>query len=80
MIAAVLETTKIGKVAVYSVIVGVGISLVFAIGVSGAAGMLDALRNHRTRASIAWGTLTAACVLGTVAAVVFGLVVMSQKG
>jgi hypothetical protein len=79
MLAAIVETTTLGKVVAYSLLTGVGLAAVFSLGVSGAAGLIDALRERRTAAVIAWGTLAGICALVTLGAIVFGIVVMSTK-
>jgi hypothetical protein len=79
MIAAIVETGTLAKVVVYSLITGVGVAVVFGAGVSGAASLLDALRERRTVAGAAWGTLTVLCLLVVVAVVVLGVVVMTTK-
>ncbi len=79
MIATVVQTSQLLKVVLYSLVAGVGISAVFALGVSSAAGLIDALRSGRTGAAVAWGAVATTCAVGTVAAVVFGIVVMATK-
>jgi len=54
--------------------------VVFAVGVSSAAGLLDALRERRTTAGVAWGALAVVCVACAAAGVVVGVVAMTQKG
>jgi hypothetical protein len=79
MIAAIVETGKMLKVVLYSLIAGVGIAVVFGAGVSGAASLLDALREHRTVAGAAWGVLTVICLVVAAAVIVLGVVVMTTK-
>ena len=79
MIAAILDAGTLGKVIVYSLISGVGISAVFALGVSSAAGLVDAIRQRRTIAGALWGVCAFACVAATLATIVLGIVVMSTK-
>jgi len=79
MLAAIVETSKLGKVVLYSLITGVGISVVFSLGVSGAAGLIDALRERRTGAVIAWGVVAGICGAVALGAVVLGIVIMSTK-
>jgi hypothetical protein len=79
MIAAIVNTTTLGKVALYSLVSGIGIAVIFGLGVSSAAGLAEAHRQRRTAASIAWGALAATCIVCALAAVVLGIVVMSTK-
>jgi hypothetical protein len=78
--ASIINTTKILKVALYSLAAGVGIAVVYGAGVAGAAALAESLRRRRTAISAAWAVLTVACVLGSLAAVVLGVVVLSSKG
>lgn len=79
MMAAIVETAQLAKVVLYSLLAGVGISAAFGLGVSGAAGFMDALREHRTTAALAWGSVVTVCVAVAVSAIVFGIVVMTTK-
>jgi cytochrome c biogenesis protein CcdA len=79
MLAAIVETSKLGKVVAYSLLTGVGISIVFSLGVSGAAGLIEALRERRTAAVIGWGALAGICGVVALGAVVLGIVIMSTK-
>lgn len=79
MIAAILDTTTLGKVILYALIAGVGVTVVFALGVSSAAGLVDAVRQRRTLATALWGTTAAVCAIASLSAIVLGIVVMSSK-
>jgi hypothetical protein len=79
MIATIVDTGTLGKVILYSLLAGVGVSLVFALGVSSAAGLVDAVRERRTLAGALWGLTTIVCLAGSLAAIVLGVVVMSSK-
>jgi hypothetical protein len=79
MTGAIVNTTTLGKVILYSLVSGIGIAVIFGVGVSSAAGLLESLRERRTAASIAWGALAATCIVGAGAAIVLGIVVMSSK-
>lgn len=79
MLAAIVETGKLAQVVGYSLLAGVGIALIFSVGVSSAAGLYDAMRSRRRGATAVWGSLAALCGLGTLAVVVLGIVVMTQK-
>jgi hypothetical protein len=79
VIGAIVETKTLGKVVLYSLVSGVGVAVVAAVGVSSVAGLLEALRSRRTAAGIAWATLAALCLAVTLGAVVLGIVVMSTK-
>lgn len=80
MIASILDAATLGKVILYSLLAGVGVSVVFALGVASAAGFADAIRRGRTLAGALWGASAALCVAASLGAIVVGLVVMSSKG
>jgi hypothetical protein len=75
-----MGTSALLKVVLYSLVSGVGIAVIFGAGVSSAAALGDALRERRRMAGFGWGTLTVACLVAAVGAVVLGIVVMSTKG
>jgi predicted membrane metal-binding protein len=77
--AAILDARTLGKVILYALIAGVGVSAVFALGVSSAAGLVDAVRDRRTLAVAAWGVTAIVCLAGSLGAVVLGVVVLSAK-
>ena len=79
MIATIVDLSTLGKVILYSLIAGVGVSLVFSLGVSSAAGLVDAVRQHRTLATALCGLTAFVCLAGSLAAIVLGVVVMSTK-
>jgi hypothetical protein len=77
--AAIVETSTLLKVVAYSLALGLGVSIVFGVGVSSAAELLEAIRARRTLASAAWAVLGVACIGGVIAAIVLGIIVMAQK-
>jgi hypothetical protein len=79
MIATIVNTGTLLKVVLYSLIAGVGITSVFALGVTSAAGMLEAVRRRRSAIGAAWGVLMLACLAVSAAAIVLAIVVMSSK-
>ena len=79
MIATIVDWSKLGKVALYSLIAGIGVAVIFGAGVSSAAGLLEALRQRRGAVSIAWGTLAVTCVACALGAAVYGIVIMAKK-
>ncbi|MEA2198048.1 MAG: hypothetical protein QOJ25_2099 [Solirubrobacteraceae bacterium] len=79
MIAAILDTHTLGKVILYSLGAGTGVTVVFALGVSSTAGMIDAVREGRTVAVAMWAATAALCVLASLGAIVLGVVAMTAK-
>jgi hypothetical protein len=80
MIGAIVNWTTLGKVGLYSLVSGIGIAVIFGVGVASAASLAEAMRERRSAASAAWGTLAVTCVACALAAVVLGIVVVSSKG
>jgi MFS family permease len=76
---AIADPGKLAQVVVYSLIAGVGVSAVFAIAVSGAAGLLDALRDRRRAAAAGWAAVATLGIAIAVAAIIIGVVVMTTK-
>lgn len=79
MMAAIVDARTLGKVILYALLSGVGISVVFALGVSSAAGVVDAVRQRRTLAGALWGVTAVLCLVASLGAIVLGIVVMSSK-
>jgi hypothetical protein len=79
MLATIIETGKLAQVVGYSLLAGVGVAVVFSVGVSSAAGLFDALRTRRTGLAVLWGTLATVCALVALGVAVLGIVVMAQK-
>lgn len=77
--AVVVETKNLLETVVASVVAGVGITVVFSIAIWGVARFADLSRNERPIAAGAAATLAALAGLGTLAAVAFGIVIMSSK-
>jgi len=77
--AVVVETRELLETVVASVVAGVGITVIFSIAIWGVARFADLSRNERPLAAGAAATLAALAGLGTLAAVAFGIVIMSSK-
>lgn len=74
VVGAIVNTTTLAKAVIYSLVAGVGIATAFAVGVTSTAGLLEAVRDRRTAATVGWATLAVVCaalVLGGVAAGIF---------
>ncbi|MDQ6821148.1 MAG: hypothetical protein M3076_12570 [Actinomycetota bacterium] len=78
-LGAIVETTTLLKVIAYSLLFGLGIAVVFGIGVWSAGGLIDSVRTRRTAASAAWGVIAGVCAIAVLAVIVPGIVVMSAK-
>jgi hypothetical protein len=77
--AIVVETKELLETVIASLIAGVGVTVVFSVGIWGAARFADLSRAERPLAAGAAATLAVLAALVTAAAVVFGIVVMSSK-
>jgi hypothetical protein len=77
--AVVVETKELLQTVVVSLIAGVGISLVFSIAIWGAARFVDLSRGERPVAAFGAAAVAVAGLVATMAAVVFGIVIMSSK-
>jgi hypothetical protein len=77
--AVVVETKQLLETVIVSMVAGVGITVVFSVAIWGVARFADLSRNERSLAAGAAATLAGLAVLVTLAAVVFGIVVMSSK-
>ena len=79
MIATVVDTKELLETVAYSSIAGVGITLIFSLGIYGSTRLADFSRDgRRLEASLA-GALAVIAVVATIALLVIGIVVMTQK-
>lgn len=77
--AVVVETKELIETVVASVIAGVGITVIFSVAIWGVARFADLSRDERPLAAGAAAALAGLALLVTLAAVVFGIVIMSSK-
>ena len=79
MIATLVEGKELLETVVASVVAGIGVTFVFSVAIWGVARFADLSRNERPLAAA--GAALAACLalLGTVAIVVVGIIVMTSK-
>jgi cation transporter-like permease len=77
--AVVVETKELLETVVASLVAGVGVTFVFSVAIWGVGRFADLSRNERPLAAAAAATLAGFAVLVTLAAVAFGIVVMSSK-
>ena len=79
MLATVVETKQLLQTIAVSVIVGVGLTIVFSIAVYGATRFADLSRDERPVAATAAIVAAVVAFLACIAAVVVGIVVMTNK-
>jgi hypothetical protein len=77
--AVVVETKQLLETVVASLVAGVGVTVIFSVAIWGVARFADLSRNERPVAAGAAAALAAAAMLATLAAVAFGIVVMTRK-
>lgn len=77
--AVVVETKELLQTVVASVVAGVGITVIFSVAIWGVARFADLSRDDRPLAAGAAATLAALATAATLAAVVFGVIVMAGK-
>lgn len=79
IVAVIVQTKELLQTIVASTIAGVGVTLVFSVAIWGSARFADLSRNERPLAAGAAAALAALAALLTLAAVVYGIVVMTRK-
>ena len=79
MIASVVETKELLETVAASLIAGIGVTAAFSIVIFGITRSADMVRQERPLLATASGGLAALAGLVVIAAIVFGVVVMTQK-
>jgi hypothetical protein len=77
--AAIVDWKTLGKVALASLVTGVGVTVVFSLAIVGAARFADMRRDGRGVEAGAYAALFALSLAVVAAAVVVGIVVMTKK-
>ena len=79
MTATIIDTTAVLKVVVSSLVAGVGVTAVFAIGIYGAARASDMRRMNNAGAASRYAVLSVVAVAACLAAIAYGIVLTTQK-
>jgi hypothetical protein len=79
MMATVVETKELIETVIASVVAGVGVTAVFSMAIWGGARFVDFSRDGRPAAAAAAAAVGVLALAATLAAVVFGVVVMTSK-
>lgn len=79
MLATVVDTHALWQTIVAAIVAGVGVALAFSLAILGMAGFVEASRDGRNVAAVAFGVLTAAGLAVTAGAIVAGLIVMTSE-
>jgi hypothetical protein len=77
--STIVDWKTLGKVVVYSIVTGVGISLAFSLAIVGAARFADMRRDGRAVEAGGYAVLLAVSLAVVAAAVVIGIIVMTKK-
>jgi hypothetical protein len=77
--ATIVETKDLVETVLASLIAGVGVTVIFSVAIWGGARFVDLSRGGRPVAAGAAAALGALALATTLAAVVFGIVVMTNK-
>jgi hypothetical protein len=79
VIATVVDTAALGKVVAASLIAGIGVTAVFAVGILGATRFADMRRDARPIEAALFAIMGSVALLACLAAAVVGIVVMTTK-
>jgi hypothetical protein len=78
-VAALVDTKALLEVVVAAFVAGVGVIVVFSIAVAGAVRFVDMRRDGRALEAAFFGVVATLALLASAAAVIGGIVVMTQK-
>ena len=79
VLGAIVDTGALLKVIVGSLLLGIGVTAAFSLSILGATRLAELRRAERPIAAGAFAVLMAAGAIATAAAVVIGIVVMTDK-
>ena len=79
VLAAVVDWEGILDVVIVSLVAGIGLTAIFAVAILGATRVMDMSRDGRVVEAGAYGVLAVVSFAVVLAAVVFGIVVMTSK-
>jgi hypothetical protein len=77
--ASIVDWGTLGKVCLYSLVAGVGVTVVFSLAIVGAARFADLRRDGRTVEAGGYAVLLAVSLAAVAGAVVLGIIVMAKK-
>jgi membrane-anchored glycerophosphoryl diester phosphodiesterase (GDPDase) len=78
-VATLVDTTALWETVVFSLIAGVGVTLIFSIALLGVARFAEHNREGRAATAVAFGGLALLAAAAFLAAIVFGIIVMTSK-
>ena len=79
LLATIVDTTALGKVIVGSLVMGIGVTIAFSLAILGSTRFADMRRDERPLEAVVFGAIGILGGLACVAAVVFGIAVMTSK-
>jgi hypothetical protein len=79
MIATLVEGRELWQTVVASVVAGIGITFAFSVGILGSSRFVELSRGDRQVAATVAGLVALFAFLVVIAAVIIGIVVMTQK-
>jgi hypothetical protein len=79
VLATVVDWSALGKVVLYSFVIAVGVTVTTSLAVLGAIRFADMRKDERVIEAGAYAVLTAVTAAASMAAVVLGIIVMTQK-
>jgi hypothetical protein len=78
ILATVVDTEALWQTIAAAFVAGIGVTLAFSLAVLGLSSFVEASRDGRSAAALAFAALTAVALAATAAAIVAGLVVMTS--
>lgn len=79
MPAVIVDTKELLETVVYASIAGIGITLIFSLGIYGSTRFADYSRDGRRLEAGLAGLVAVLAVLATISTLIIGIVVMTQK-
>jgi hypothetical protein len=79
MFATVIDTSALANVIIAAFVTTVGVTAAFSLTILGAARSTEMRRNGRSLEASAFGVLSLVALAGSLAAVAFGIIVMTSK-
>ena len=77
--ATIVDWGALGKVVLYSLVAGIGVPAVYGVAVLGAARSTDAARSRRNGVATVYAVLALVGTAACLAAIVYGVVLLTQK-
>ena len=78
-LAEIIQAKDMLETVVFSVVAGIGVTLIFSVAIWGAARYVDLSQEERSGAALAAAATSALALLTVLAVVVLGVIVMTSK-